>query len=178
MPAPDLDHWLADPVLRTFHRREAGADPRELWRAAGGVRLGDSRRLGRLVRWRIPGLSPETTYREMLRAEPFTVLDEGEGFSLSGLIGRIWTIRRDYPAIDDPDRFRDGSSAGTARVLFAHWVEPAGDGRTALCSETRVDVGGMQARLGFQLVRPLVGRFQHLIGSEPLEIAVRRAERG
>ena len=36
-------------------RRRTGADPEAVWRAAGTVRLDETRTLGRLVRWRIPG---------------------------------------------------------------------------------------------------------------------------
>lgn len=178
MAAPDLDRWLDDQVLRVFHHRSARTGAVELWRAAGGVRLAECRRLGRLVRWRIPGVASETTYRELLRREPFTLLDEGDGWSVSGLVGRIWTIRRDYPSIGDPERFATWRPPACARVLMAHWVEPDGDGSAVLCSETRVAVDDRRARVGVELVRPLVSRFQQLIASEPLEVAVRRAENG
>ena len=40
------------------------------------IRLADTRRLGRLVSWRIPGVHASQTYHELFRAYPFTVLDE------------------------------------------------------------------------------------------------------
>ena len=177
MAPPDLDAWLPHPAARTFHRRVARADADALWEAAGAVRLSDSRVLGRVVRWRIPGTDGDVTYRDLLAREPFTVLETSERHSLSGLVGRIWTLRRDYPALSGPEAFRDWAEPGTARVLFAHWVEPAGQGRSALVSEARVGVVDRQARLGLRLVRPLIATFEPLIGSEALAAAAGRAAR-
>jgi hypothetical protein len=175
---PDLDHWLADPSMRVAHRRESDAPAERLWDASRTLKLSDTRLLGRLVRWRIPGLAPDLRFDEMFRAPPFIVLTENEGQALvSGLVGRIWTLRRDYPRLTDPEEFRDWSTAGTARVLFANWVEPAAAGRAALRSEVRVDAIGAQGRVGVAAVRPLVGAFGNLIGTDGIEAAVRRAER-
>ena len=132
-----LDAWLPEPVVRTHHRRTAAAAPDDLWRAANGVRLSDTRTLGRLVRWRIPDLQAGLTYGELFRDYPFTVLDEGETHLLAGLCGRIWTLARDYPRLDGPEAFASWDEPGTVRVLFGHWVEPA-DGGSALVSEARV----------------------------------------
>src|SRR5262245_39901320 len=93
-PADLLDAWMSDPAVRTHHRRAATADPGALWEAASTLRLSDTRTLGRLVRWRIPGLERELTYGELFRAYPFTVVDEGEQHLLTGLCGRIWTLDR------------------------------------------------------------------------------------
>src|SRR5207342_3331689 len=104
---PALDAWIAKPAIRIHHRREASASPDALWDAAGSVRLEDTRVLGRVVRWRIPGLRRPLTFRELFREEPFTLLDEGETHSVSGLGGRIWTVQRDYPQLDGPEEFRE-----------------------------------------------------------------------
>ena len=53
--SPDLDAWLPNPQVRTRHRRRARVDAERLWRVAGTVQVGDAPRLGRVVRWRIPG---------------------------------------------------------------------------------------------------------------------------
>ena len=97
---------------------------------------------------------------------------------MSGLVGRIWTLRRDYPRLTHPDEFRQWSRTGTARVVFANWVEPHGDAGAELVSETRVQAFGNQGRLGLAAVRPLVSAFHSLIGSDGIEAAVRLAERG
>ncbi len=174
----DLDSWLPDPSVRVSHRRESTADAQTLWRAAQGIRLSETRRLGRLVRWRIPGVPADASFEDLFRNPPFAVLHSEDAGLVSGLVGRIWTLRRDYPRLSDPEEFREWSQSGTARVLFAHWVEPAGDGRTALNSEARVQAFGVQGRMGVAAVRPLVRGFNYLIGTEGIEVAVRRAERG
>jgi hypothetical protein len=178
MAPPDLDVWIADPSARTIHRRVARADQDALWRAMGTVRLSECRMLGRLVRWRIPGEPAQLTFRELFRQDPFSVLDEGERWSLSGLVGRIWTLRRDYPHLEDADAFRDWHRGGTAKVLFGHWVEPAGHGHSAVVSEARIAVADLQGRIGLRLVRPLIASFEPLIGSEALALAARRASGG
>ncbi len=175
---PNLDHWLADPALRVAHERAAATRPSELWAAARTVRLSDTRVLGRVVRWRIPGVPASTAYDELFRSPPFSVLHEDDGLLISGLVGRIWTLRRDYPVLSDPDEFRTWSAPGTARVVFANWVESRDGGGAALLSETRVGVGDGEARAGLTLVRSLVAAFNTMIGSEAMGAAVRRAERG
>jgi hypothetical protein len=177
---PDLDRWLADPALRVTHRRESTASADALWEAARSVKLSDTALLGRLIRWRIPGVGRNDCFDDLFRQPPFIVLDDDHDHRMliSGLVGRIWTLRRDYPRLT-PDEFRQWSQRGTARVVFANWVEPAGaGGRSALASEVRVEPLGIQGRRGLAAVRPLVRAFQHLVGTEGIAAAVRKAERG
>lgn len=176
MHVPDLDAWLPDPQVTSRHRTQSRADPAALWRAAQQVRLSDTRTLGRLVRWRIPDTPGELTFAEMFARYPFAVLDEGDGWSISGLCGPIWTVARDYGRID-ADAFRDWERPGTVRVLFANWVEETPDG-SALVSETRVAPVDRFARLQLRGLWLLVRRFERTIGAEPLPLAVARAEGG
>jgi hypothetical protein len=173
--SPDLDHWLDRPSVRIRHVRESDADPDALWAAAQSVRMSDTRRLGTLLRLRIPGLAADLPYDELFRAPPFTVLYEDERALLAGIVGRIWTVRRDYPTLTDPEEFRRWSTRGTVRVLFANWVEPGRAKQTALVSETRVGAGDRLARLGLAAVRPLIAASNHLIAVEGLERAISRA---
>jgi hypothetical protein len=175
--APNLDHWLPDAALQISHRRESSASPEELWDAARSVRIRDTALLGRLIRWRIPGTPPDQRFDELFRSPPFLVLEEHDELLMSGLVGRIWTLRRDYPKLDDPEQFRDWSTRGTARVVFANWVERNADDQSALCSEARVEPIGAQGRLGLAAVRPLIRRFHGLVGSHGIEAAVKLAER-
>ena len=176
MRTEELDAWLPDPAVRTHHRRTARATPDELWSAASGVRLADTRTLGRLVRWRIPGTPADLRFRELFAVYPFVVLAEGDGFSVSGLCGRIWTLARDYPRLSGPDEFAHWDHSGTVRVLFGHWVTDDGDGRSTIVSEARVEPVDTRAALRLRAVWAVVGRFERLIGAEPLPVAVRRAE--
>jgi hypothetical protein len=160
--------------VRVRHARASSAPRERLWEAARTVRLRDTRMLGRLVRWRIPGMPADISFDEMFRHPPFLVLDDQPDLALiSGLVGRIWTLRRDYPQLTDPEEFRGWAKPGTARVLFANWIED-----DALVSETRVQAFGVQGRLGLRAVGPLIRAFQNLIGSDGMEAAVRLAEQG
>src|ERR671923_1927658 len=160
-----LDAWLPEPVVRTHHRRTAAAEPDALWRTANALRLSDTRTLGRLVRWRIPGLDGGLTYGELFRAYPFTVLDEGERHLVAGLCGRIWTLARDYPRLAGPDEFASWREPGTVRVLFGHWVEATPDG-SALVSEARVQPVDRTAGLRLRALWKVIGPFERLLRAE------------
>jgi hypothetical protein len=175
---PHLEHWLADPAVRVTHRRVSSAEPDRLWEAARRVKLADTARLGRLIRWRIPGTTPGASFDELFRNPPFIVLEESETALVSGIVGRIWTLWRDYPQLASPEEFREWSTGGTARVVFANWVDPGSDGSgAALTSETRVQPFGTQGTLGLSAIRPVIRAFQGLVGSDGIEAAVRLAER-
>ena len=172
-----LDEFLPAPAVRVAYRRTTQrATPDELWRAAARLRLDQTRVLGQLVRWRIPGLPADLRYLELLRSEPFVVLHEGDHELVCGLCGRIWTLRRDYPVLDGPDAFRAFRQPGTVRVLYANWVTEADEG-TAISAEVRVKPVDARGRLGLTAVRPLISAFQGLIASEALATTIRNAER-
>ena len=162
--------------MRTHHRRTADSEPDALWRAANGVRLSDTRTLGRMVRWRIPDLRSDLTYGELFRAYPFTVLDEGEHYLLAGLCGRIWTLARDYPRLEGPDDFARWDEPGTVRVLFGHWVEETDDG-SALVSEARVAPVDRTAGLRLRALWKVIGPFERLVGAEAIARATERSRR-
>ena len=173
---PDLDSWLPDPPVRTLHRRSAKADADRLWDAAEAVRLRDTPALGRAVRWRIPDTPADRSYRDLFREYPFTTLAEGTRWSVSGLCGRIWTFRRDYPRIEGAEDFLAWHRRGTVRVLLAHWIEPDGPSQNALVSETRIKPVDGQARIRIRALWLVVGRFERLIDGEALRVATQRAE--
>src|ERR1700761_227328 len=106
-PLPEqIADWLPEPSIRVAHRVQSTASPAQLWRAASELTLAQSPVLGRLVQWRIPGTTRELSFDRLLREPPFLVLVDGEDSLLSGLVGRIWTLRRDYPELTDPEQFR------------------------------------------------------------------------
>jgi hypothetical protein len=171
-----LDAWLGTPAVRTHHSRSAAAAPEDVWERATEVRLDETRSLGRLVRWRIPGLARDLTYHELFRAYPFCVLEEDHHLLITGLCGRIWTLARDYPRLDGPDDFAGWDEPGTVRVLFAHWVRDTGHGRAEIVSEARVQPVDARSALRLKALWAVIGRFDRLVGAEPLELAARRAE--
>ncbi len=162
--------------MRTHHRRSAAAAPEVLWQEAMRVRLSETRTLSRLVRWRIPGLDGDPTYHELFGAYPFCVLEEDRHLLITGLCGRIWTLARDYPRLEGPRAFARWDEPGTVRVLFAHWVRDAGDGRAELVSEARVEPVDARSALRLRALWAVIGRFERLVGAEPLALAARRAE--
>jgi hypothetical protein len=172
-----LDAWLPDANIRTQHRRAASATPDRLWTCARAVRLADTRTLGHLVRWRIPGTGADSTFDRLLRDYPFTVLEEEEHFLVSGLCGRIWTLARDYPPLNDAADFRDWDEPGTARVLIGHWVRSLTNGRSEIVSEARVAAVDRGAARRLRALWVVVGTFDQLVGAEGLTVAVRRAEK-
>ena len=176
LTADHLDAWLPAATIRTQHRRVSAAPPDRLWESARAVRLADTRTLGRLVRWRIPGTDAGSTFDHLLRGYPFTVLEEGDRLIVSGLCGRIWTLARDYPRLSAPDAFHEWREPGTVRVLIAHWVEPVVDGRTQIVSEARIAAVDRRAARRLRALWLVVGPFDHLVGAEGLTAAVRRAE--
>jgi hypothetical protein len=129
-----------------------------------------------VVRWRIPGLDPGLSYHELFRGEPFCVLEESDHRLVSGLVGRIWTIARDYPRLSGPDEFAAWDRPRTARVLFAHWVRPV-DGGAELVSEARVEPTDRIAGMRLRALWSVVGPFHRLVAAEPLAQAARAAER-
>jgi hypothetical protein len=177
MGHPDPDPWLPRPSVRIVHARHSHVEPERLWEAARGIRLDQTRLLGRLVRWRIPGVPPQTSFDALFRQPPFCVLQDDGLALLSGLVGRIWTLRRDYPRLGGPEEFRAWEQDGTAKVLFANWVEADGGG-ASLCSETRVRAFGLQGRLGLRSVRPLIATFHHLVATDAMALAIRDSEQG
>ena len=174
---PDLDEWLPDPQVRTFHRRSAKADADRLWHAAETVRLGEAPTLGRAVRWRIPGTTPDLSFRDLFRQYPFAVIDEGARWSVSGMCGRIWTLRRDYPRIEGAEDFLAWDERGTVRVLLGHWIEGDRPGQNALVSEARIKPVNGQAGLRLRALWAVVGHFDRVVGGEVLRVATRRAAR-
>jgi hypothetical protein len=174
VPPVDLDRWLQEPVLRTNHRREGRTGADELWASAATVRLRDCRILGRLIRARIPGLRASETFDGLFRSDPFNLLEDGRNYRLSGLCGRIWTVRRDFALLSRPEEFLAWDVPGTVRVLFANWAEATEHG-AALTSEVRIAPVDRRAALYVRGLRPFISAFQGLVATEPLKIAVDRA---
>jgi hypothetical protein len=176
-PGIDLDAWLPVAQVVTRHKREARADADTLWAAARGVRLDHTGTIGRMVRWRIPGVPADQSFMGLLAEDPFTVLDEGPHHSISGLCGRIWTLQRDYGDLSGPDDFVAWDAPRTVRVLFAHWVTPGPDGDSStLHSEARVAPTDTVAAMRLRVLWMALGPFERLIGAEPLSLAAARAQ--
>jgi hypothetical protein len=106
----------------------------------------------------------------------FAVIAEGDRWSVSGMCGRIWTLRRHYPRIEGADDFLAWDDPNTVRVL-THWTERDGPRQSALVSEARIKPVDRQAGMGLRALWVVVRHLERLIGSEVLRAAVRDAER-
>ena len=176
MVLPRLDDWLPHPAVRTHHRRASRVGAGGLWDAALKVRLADTLALCRLIRWRIPDTPADASFGKLFRSYPFIVLEEGPHSLVSGLCGRIWTLTRDYPVLQDRTAFREWDEEGTVRVLFGHWVEATGGDEVELVSEARVQPSDGRAALRLRALWAAIGPFERLVGAEGLTAAVRHAE--
>jgi hypothetical protein len=172
-----LDTWLPDPHVRMRYARTSTASPGELWQAANDLRLADTRTMRRLIGWRLGRHAPsaDTTYRELFRSGIFTLLEEGERFSVSGVAGRIWAPSGDYARFESGSEYREWSRAGTAKVALMTAVREHERG-SEIVSESRVLVQGARARIVFRGFWAVVGPFGRYVGSEVLTTAVKRAE--
>lgn len=115
------------------------------------------------------------TFDALFRQPPFMPLEEGPTWGLSGLCGRIWTVRGELGQLSDPQAFLDWEEPSTVRVMFAHWVESLGAG-AALHSEVRIAPVDRRAAFYLRALEPFIAAFQGLVGVESLSLAVRRAE--
>jgi hypothetical protein len=176
MSAP-LDNWLPDPHVRLRYARTAAVAPERLWQAANELRLADTRTMRRLIRWRLGRHAPAaaTTYGDMFRSGIFTLLEEGERYSVSGAAGRIWAPSGDYARFESGDEYREWSKAGTAKVAFLVEVRDHERG-SQIVSESRVLVQGRRTRVVFRGFWAVIGPFSRYVGSEVLAAVVRRAE--
>jgi hypothetical protein len=174
-----LDNWLPHPHVRLRYARSAAVTPERLWQAASEVRLADTRTMRRLIRWRLGRHAPAaaTTYRDMFRSGIFTLLEEGERYSVSGAAGRIWAPSGDYARLESGDEYREWSKAGTAKVAFMVEVRDHERG-SQIVSESRVLVQGRRTRVVFRGFWAVIGPFSRYVGSEVLAAVVRRAEEG
>ena len=130
MTTGELDRWLPDATVRVTHRREARLRGPAVVRRSS-VRLRDTRALGSLVRWRIPGVAGQPhPYDKLFVLARSRRCTRPEHALLSGLCGRIWTLRRDYPRLAGPDDFLRWSAPGTAESSTPTGSSlPATDGR-------------------------------------------------
>ena len=128
------------------------------------------------MRWRIPGTPSDLSFGDLFRQYPFAVIAEGSRSSVSGMCGRIWPLRRDYPRIEGAEDFLAWEGPDTARVLLAHRIEPDGPGRNALVSEARIKPVDREAGFRIRALWAVVGHFERLIDAEALRPAARRAE--
>lgn len=163
--------------MRTFHARASSATPERLWAAANDARVRDSRTLRPLIAMRLPGHGPgpETTFRELFRTGIFTLLEEGERHSISGVAGRLWTPTGHYARFETGADYKEYEQPGTAKVALMTSVREHERG-SEIVTETRVWCVDRRAQLRFRPYWAVVGPFSRFIRLELLSAVTRRAE--
>jgi hypothetical protein len=150
-----LDDFLPRYDVRECHALVVRAGVDRLYASLRQADLGESRLVRLLMALRaLPlHLMQRGTFRERLsrppgRVQGLTIARAGEnGFALLaedpprelvlGLEGRFWTPAGDLRPTSAA-HFRDPPAPGTARAAWNFLVEPLGDGRARLSTETRV----------------------------------------
>lgn len=117
------------------------------------------------------------TFPEKLVRFGFTKLEEvPEREVVFGVAGRFWRWDGDLRRLADRDAFLAFSEDGCVKGAWNLRVEAAGDGTTALSTETRIQCFGDSARRKFRLYWTLVGPFSGLIRRSLLHGVRRRAK--
>jgi hypothetical protein len=175
--APSLDSWLPKCHVRTRHVRASAASPERLWNEANGFRIRDSRALRPLIGRRLGRNAPDAdaTFRELFRTGIFTLLDEGERYSISGCAGKIWNPRGEFTRLESAAEYREYDAPGTCKVVFLTWVREHPRG-SEIANEARVWCTDRRAWLRFVPLWTAVRPFSRLIGADALRSVARRAE--
>ena len=157
--------------------RVSRATPDELWDAAQSVRIQDTPRLARLIRWRLGRHAPppDTTFEEFFRTGIFMLLEEGERLHVSGVAGRIWAPSGEYARFETAADYRQYGARGTAKVVLSNAVREHERG-SEIVHEAAVWVADRRTQLIFRPFWAAVGPLSRFIGTEALTVAVRRAE--
>jgi hypothetical protein len=176
-PPSPLDRWLPEFHARTLHTQRVPVAPDRLWHAAQTVRVRDTRTLRPIIALRFGPYAPsaDTTFRELFRRPPFTVLEESTHSSVSGLAGRLWALGDTFAMLESPDEYAAFAKPGTAKVAVLNQVRPRGRGGSELVSETRVWCTDRSARVRFASLWAVVGPFSRFIPLDLLSAAARQA---
>ena len=163
--------------MRSHHRRAAARRSRRRCGTPRGVRLSTRARSGAWCAGGSRTRRADITYHELFQRYPFTLLEEGDTWSLSGLCGKIWTLQRDYPRLAGPDDYEAWDEPGHASACCSR----TGRGRRRRRRGARLATPGWsrsaaRATLRVRSLWAVIGTFERLIGAEPLVFAQRRAE--
>lgn len=175
--APSLDTWLPDYHVRTVQRRVSHAAPDKLWEAAAGTRIRDTRVLRPVIGARLGPHAPpaETTFRELFRTDIFTLLEEGDRYSISGVAGCLWAPRGEYARFESAADYRQYEDAGRAKAAVMTLVREHERG-SEIVTEIRVWCTDRRAEMRFRSVWLLVAPFMRFVRLDLMRSVARRAE--
>jgi hypothetical protein len=177
--APSLDTWLPDYHVCSRQRRVSRASPAALWDAAAHTRIRDTRMLRPLIGARLgPNAPPaDTTFRELFRTGIFTLLEEGDHYSISGIAGCLWLPRGEYARFESAADYKEYEPPGRAKGAVLTIVREHERGSEIL-TEIRVWCTDRSAWLRFRPVWLIVAPFMRFVRLDLLRTVTRRAETG
>jgi hypothetical protein len=163
--------------MRSVNRRASGATPDALWAAAGRTRISDTRMLRPLIGARLgPNAPPaDTTFRKLFRTGIFTLLEEGDHYSISGVAGCLWAPRGEYAHFESADDYRQYEPPGRAKAAVMTLVQEHARG-SEIVTEIRVWCTDRRAEMRFRPVWLIVSPFLRFVRGELLRSVARRAE--
>jgi len=175
--APSLETWLPDYHVRTVQRRLSRATPGDLWRAAARTRIRDTRVLRPVIGARLGPHAPpaETTFRELFRTDIFTLLEEGDRYSISGVAGCLWAPRGEFARFESAADYRQYEDPGRAKAAVMTLVREHERG-SEIVAEIRVWCTDRRAEMRFRSVWLLVAPFMRFVRLDLLRTVARRAE--
>ncbi len=175
--APSLDTWLPDYHVRAVHRRASRAAPAELWDAAERTRIRDTRVLRPLIGARLGPHAPppDTTFRELFRTDIFTLLEEGDRYSISGVAGCLWAPRGEYSRFESAADYKQYEEPGRAKGAVLTAVREHERG-SEIVTEIRVWCTDRRAEMRFRPVWLVVSPLLRFVRMELLRAVTRRAE--
>lgn len=161
-----------------MNRRASRAAPDELWEAAEQTRLRDTRVLRPLIGARLGPHAPpaDTTFEELFRTDIFTLLEEGERYSISGVAGCLWAPRGEYAHFESAADYRQYEKPGRAKAAVLTEVREHDRG-SEIVTEIRVWCTDRRAEVRFRSVWMIVSPFMRFVGIDLLRTVARRAER-
>ena len=175
--APSLDTWLPDYQVRTVQRRVSRATPDALWEAAARTRIRDTRVLRPVIGARLGPHAPpaDTTFRELFRTDIFTLLEEGDRYSISGVAGCLWAPRGEYARFESAADYRQYEEKGRAKAAVMTLVNENQRG-SEIVAEIRVWCTDRRAEVRFRSVWMIVAPFMRFLRMDLLRTVARRAE--
>jgi hypothetical protein len=163
--------------MRAVYRRVSSATPDALWDAAGRTRISESRILRPLIGARLgPNAPPaDTTFRKLFRTGIFTLLQEGDRYSISGVAGCLWAPRGEYARFESADDYRQYETPGRAKAAVLTLVQEHSRG-SEIVTEIRVWCTDRRAEMRFRPVWLIVTPFLRFVRADLLRTVARPAE--
>jgi hypothetical protein len=159
------------------YRRASRATPDALWTAAEQTRIRDTRVLRPLIGARLGPHAPplDMTFRELFRTDIFTLLEEGDHYSISGVAGCLWAPRGEFTHFESAADYKQYEDPGRAKGAVITQVREHERG-SEIVTEIRVWCTDRRAEVRFRSVWLIVAPFLVFVRRELLRSVVRRAE--